>query len=96
MSTKERSRSPLKCCQSSESLASTSAGSSVVCEAQNRSVRSPEKCNNNNLHLSKQEVKKHHFPKKQACDVNFQDIRYTASTWSMTRFKRGKFNSLSG
>lgn len=93
------SSSPLRCCQSNDSLTSASSTNEQLCETKNKYVISPKKesCNNNNKYqLVNSEVKKYHFPKKQACDVNFQDITYTTWTWSMMKFQKRKsyFNKL--
>lgn len=69
----------LKCCQSSQSLESAKEEGATL-----------GPFNNNNV-LVEKEVKKHYFPKRQACDVNFEDVTYTTWSWSMTRFRRGTF-----
>ncbi|XP_018573014.1 ATP-binding cassette sub-family G member 4 [Anoplophora glabripennis] len=85
---KPSSSSPLKCCQSNDSLTSLSADDDdgVVCETKNVFVTTPE--NNNNRFLQAQMKNQHHFPKKQAVDLKFENITFTSWSWSITKFKR--------
>ncbi|RZC35579.1 ABC tran, DUF258, AAA 21 and/or cobW domain containing protein [Asbolus verrucosus] len=82
MSTKEeimRSTSPLKCCQSATSPTPAINTDAMTCEAKSKYV------SDNNNDFSR---RKHHFPKKQAVDIEFQNISYTTWNWSMTRFQK--------
>lgn len=95
------SKSPLKCCQSSESI------SSSVIEEHDGIQGVPEGgINNNNsskFNLKMQSspppvappqlesIKKknvHHFPKRQCVDLHFQNITFTSCSWSLTRFQK--------
>ncbi|KAK9869923.1 hypothetical protein WA026_006020 [Henosepilachna vigintioctopunctata] len=90
---------PLQCCHSNNSL------TSVATDDENNSFggdkqpvslkdRSEEIVNNNNVfHLLEQD-EKYHFPKRQAVDVRFENITFQASTWSVTKFKRGEYINL--
>lgn len=102
LTTKEdkiRSTSPLKCCQSSMSLTSTSndgEDADGICEAMNKLVVSTngadrlETCNNNyKFHTNNQQMKQHKFPKRPPADLVFDNISYTTWIWSMTRFRIG-------
>ncbi|KAF2898941.1 hypothetical protein ILUMI_07234 [Ignelater luminosus] len=94
---KNRSTSPLKCCQSSTSLTSTSNdGEAAICEAMTKLVVSTngadllETCNNNyRFHTNnlEEQMKKHVFPKRPPADLVFDNISYTTCMWSMTRFR---------
>ncbi|KAJ8968294.1 hypothetical protein NQ317_000254 [Molorchus minor] len=80
--------SPLKCCQSNDSLTSVSTDDNVACDTRTVYVKTPapENCDNNNkVHHIKDT--KHYFPKKPAADVNFDNITFDSNSWSFTKFK---------
>ncbi|KAG5878504.1 hypothetical protein JTB14_035178 [Gonioctena quinquepunctata] len=85
------SGSSLKCCQFNDSSTSVSAeDKSVLCETKNDFMINPqENCDNNNeIHVLHGNMKNGHvFAKKQAIDLEFEDITFSSTTWSFSKFK---------
>lgn len=87
--------SPLKCCQSNDSLVSVSQDDTIVCETTNSYVKVPttdvmEPLNNNVI--IPENMKSHYiFPKRQKVDLEFKDVTFSSTSWSMTKFERGEF-----
>lgn len=80
----------IQCCQSSVSLGSevmdepVNFDNGISCE---KDALAPL---NNNV-IIPVNLKSHYvFPKRQKVDVEFSDLTFTSSSWSMTKFQKGK------
>lgn len=93
MTTKEdfvnKGGSPLNCCQSNDSLTSTSTDQDdaiKICEAMNNFVISPKRKPSMNNRIKKT------FPKRPPVDLKFEDITYTSTEWKFKKWiTRGEF-----
>lgn len=72
------------CCQSDN--ISTDCGSSMEDLDESVKLNSPNNVNNNS-----DDSDKYHFPKRDPVDVEFKDLRFTASRFSLKKLKCGKF-----
>lgn len=102
MSTKEdknRTADPTtKCCQNNEAISSmrVSNGDGKMKGSSSflTSLITPSDSTNNNKKMC--DIKReHYFPKRQAVDVEFQNVTFTSWSWSMTRFQKGNILAFS-
>ncbi|XP_060531867.1 ATP-binding cassette sub-family G member 1-like [Cylas formicarius] len=81
------SGSALKCCQSNESFGSNdSSENDVLCEVKNSCVGLP-KLNVSDVAMVKDTVQ-YKFPKKQQVDLEFDNVYFRSSSWSLRKFQK--------
>lgn len=82
-----RSSSPLNCCQTVSSNSVSNDEDIVSADATTNFLN--DNGNNNFDHY--QAKNKHKFPKRPPANLVFEDIKYTTTSWSMTRLRRGMY-----
>uniref|UniRef100_A0A0U9HSG3 Putative ABCG protein n=2 Tax=Chrysomela populi TaxID=154003 RepID=A0A0U9HSG3_CHRPP len=94
------SSSPLKCCQFNDSSISVSSRDDDELPEVKNAYTKPANLNfdNNNtsIHEIGYQMKNHVFAKKQAIDVNFENITFSSTSWSLTKFRKESKKILHG
>ncbi|CAG9859721.1 unnamed protein product [Phyllotreta striolata] len=87
MAKEDKRNNPLTCCQHNDSLSSvTSTNEANMSDFENINMKHFD--NNNTRFEAILEHKSNVFTKKQAVDISFENISFSAYSWKLSKFKR--------